>query len=163
MMAANSGVSVHLGNEDQAVVRGDEDRLRQLLLNLMENALKYTPAGGKVTLSLYRDNDWVQVAVADTGVGIAPEDLAHIFERFYRGTKNGQRHKGTGLGLAIAHWLAEAHGGHLTVASQANEGSTFTLWLPLDKPALPHSVDGDRASEGLKPSRVLAGRAQSGD
>ncbi|HID63510.1 MAG TPA: hypothetical protein EYP49_12340 [Anaerolineae bacterium] len=122
------GVEVKLGHEDQAVVMGDADRLKQLLLNLVDNAIKYTPPGGEVRLSLYREQGWVQVAVSDTGMGIPPEDLPHIFERFYR-TDKARRRGGTGLGLSIAKWIAEAHGGHLTVESEVGKGSTFTLWL----------------------------------
>lgn len=124
------GVRVELGHEDRALVLGDRDRLHQLLLNLVDNAIKYTPAGGTVRLSLYRREDWVQVSVADTGVGIAKEDLPHIFERFYRSDRARSRQTGgTGLGLSIAKWIAEAHGGHLTVESELGVGSTFTLWL----------------------------------
>lgn len=124
------GVKVELGHEDQATVLGDRDRLYQLLLNLTDNAIKYTPAGGQVLLSLYKRQGWVQVSVSDTGVGIAKEDLPHIFERFYRAdpARTHQR-GGAGLGLAIAKWIAEAHGGHLTVESELGKGSTFTLWL----------------------------------
>ncbi len=126
------GVKVKLGEEDQALVMGDPDRLRQLLLNLVDNALKYTPAGGEVTLSLQREPGWVCIAVSDTGIGISPEDLPHIFERFYRSDKARTRGKGgTGLGLAIARWIAEAHNGRITVESAPNRGSTFTVWLPL--------------------------------
>lgn len=126
------GVKVKLGEEDQALVMGDPDRLRQLLLNLVDNALKYTPAGGEVTLSLQREPGWVCIAVSDTGIGIPPEDLPHIFERFYRSDKARTRGKGgTGLGLAIAKWIAEAHNGRITVESAPNRGSTFTVWLPL--------------------------------
>ncbi len=124
------GVEVRLGHEDQAVVMGDADRLRQLLLNLVDNALKYTPRGGEVKLSLYREPGWVQVAVTDTGIGIPKEDLPHIFERFYRADKaRSGRRGGAGLGLSIARWIAEEHGGHLTVESEVGRGSTFTLWL----------------------------------
>jgi two-component system OmpR family sensor kinase len=122
------GVEVKLGHEDQAVVMGDADRLKQLLLNLVDNAIKYTPAGGEVRLSLYHEQGWVQVAVSDTGMGIPPEDLPHIFERFYF-TDKARRRWGTGLGLSIAKWIAEAHGGHLTVESEVGKGSTFTVWL----------------------------------
>jgi signal transduction histidine kinase len=121
-------VSVRLGHEDQAVVMGDPDRLRQLLLNLVDNALKYTPRDGTVTLSLYRVNGWVRVTVRDTGMGIAPELIPHIFERFYRVPQLGR--KGVGLGLAIARWIAEAHDGRLEVESSVGHGSTFSLWLP---------------------------------
>jgi len=126
----NERVAIRLGHEDQAIVEGDPDRLKQLLLNLIDNALKYTPGGGSVTLSLYHDRDWVRVSVVDTGVGIPTDALPHIFDRFYRAQRNGR--KGAGLGLSIARWIAEAHGGGLTVESQVGKGSTFTLWLPTD-------------------------------
>ncbi len=130
VMARNTGVTVRLGAEDQAIVEGDADRLRQLLLNLTDNAIKYTPAGGEVTLTLHRDDDWVAIGVEDTGVGIAAEDLPHIFERFYRADRSRARPGGSGLGLSIAHWIAQAHGGELTVTSEPGRGSTFTLHLP---------------------------------
>jgi two-component system, OmpR family, sensor kinase len=124
------GRDVKLGAEDQAEVWGDEDRLRQLLLNLTDNAVKYTPAGGEITLSLFREPEWTRVVVKDTGIGIPAEELQHIFERFYRvdRARTGSS-AGTGLGLAIAQWIAEAHGGHITVESQQGYGSAFTLWL----------------------------------
>ena len=124
------GVKVRLGAEDQAVVLGDNDRLRQLLLNLVDNALKYTAAGGEVTLTLRRQAGWVQVGVEDTGMGIAAEDLPHIFERFYRTDRSRGRTAGSGLGLAICKWIADAHGGRLEVESQVGVGSVFALWLP---------------------------------
>jgi heavy metal sensor kinase len=125
------GVTVSLGHEDQAVVLGDADRLKQLLLNLVDNAIKYTPKGGRVTLSLYREDGWVRLEVADTGLGIPPEDLPHIFERFYRVDKARSREKGgTGLGLSIAQWITQAHGGRIHVESQVGKGTTFTIWLP---------------------------------
>ncbi len=135
----SSGVEVRLGHEDQAVVMGDVDRLRQLFLNLVDNALKYTPPGGQVTLSLYRENGWARVEVADTGIGIPAEDLKLgprgvplIFERFYRADRGRTRSQGgTGLGLSIAYWIAKAHGGEITVKSQVGQGTTFTVRLPL--------------------------------
>lgn len=128
MMA--SGVSVRLGAEDQAMVMGDSDRLRQLLLNLVDNGLKYTAAGGEVRLTLQREAGWVKVGVMDTGIGIGPEDLPHVFERFYRADRSRTSSGGSGLGLAIARWIAEAHGGRLEVESQVGKGTSFTLWLP---------------------------------
>ena len=126
-----NGVRMTLSHEDQAVILGDPDRLKQLLLNLVDNALKYTPPGGEVALSLHRQTGWVQVAVADTGIGIPAEDLPHLFERFYRVEKARSREKGgTGLGLSIAQWIAQAHGGRIEVESEVGKGSTFTVWLP---------------------------------
>jgi heavy metal sensor kinase len=134
----SDGTEVHLGHEDQAVVLGDADRLRQLLLNLVDNALKYTPGDGRVTLSLYNEGQWVRIEVSDNGVGIPAEDLRPgphgaplIFERFYRSDPARSRARGgTGLGLSIAHWIAQAHGGTIEVESRVGEGSTFTLRLP---------------------------------
>jgi two-component system OmpR family sensor kinase len=124
------GITVRLGAEDQVLVQGDADRLRQLLLNLVVNGLKYTPAGGEVTLGMRRHDGWAQVIVADTGVGIPAEDLPHIFERFYRADPSRGRSGGSGLGLAIAQWIAQAHGGRIEVESEVGTGSTFTVWLP---------------------------------
>ncbi len=127
------GVTVSLGHEDIGLVAGDPDRLKEVVLNLTDNAIKYTPAGGQVTLSVYEDKDWVRVEIADTGQGIPPEHLPHIFERFYRvpGVKaRAGRPAGTGLGLPIAQWIIESHGGRLTVASEVGRGTTFTIWLP---------------------------------
>ena len=121
-------VAIRLGHEDQAIIKGDPDRLKQLLLNLIDNALKYTAPGGTVTLSLYRDPKWVRVTVEDTGVGIPPDVLPHIFDRFFRAQREGR--KGVGLGLSIARWIAEAHGGRLSVESEVGQGTRFTLWLP---------------------------------
>lgn len=135
--ATAKAVNVVLGQEDQAQVMGDADRLKQLLLNLVDNAIKYTPAGGTVTLSLTREAESVRIAIQDTGVGIPSQDLEKIFDRFYRVDKARARDPltpsggGTGLGLAIARWIAEAHGGKLQVESQVGKGSTFTVWLPL--------------------------------
>jgi two-component system OmpR family sensor kinase len=139
-------VSVHLGQLDQARVMGDSDRLKQLLLNLVSNGLKYTPEGGDVTLALNRDDEWVRVDVVDTGVGIPAEDLPHIFDRFYRVDKARSRAMGgTGLGLSIAHWIAEAHGGQLSVVSEVGKGSTFTVKLPLAPEAVTNPAKRDAA------------------
>ncbi|OGO19000.1 MAG: hypothetical protein A2144_12560 [Chloroflexi bacterium RBG_16_50_9] len=113
-------------------VKGDAQRLKQLLANLMDNAIKYTPAKGTITLSLYRDGEWAHLEVTDTGIGIAPEHLTHIFDRFYRVDRARSRGSGgTGLGLAIVKGIAEQHGGKVTVTSDPGQGSTFTVWLKL--------------------------------
>ena len=127
--ALSNGVKLKLGRADQSQVYGDEDRLKQLLINLIDNAIKHTPSGGSVTLSVHRENDHVKVLVSDTGEGIKPADLTHIFDRFYR--VKGQKRKGSGLGLAIAKWIAEAHNGNLSVESEPGVGSTFILQLPI--------------------------------
>ncbi len=128
------GVKVTLGSEDQAQVFGDQDRLKQVFLNLLDNAIKYTPSGGQVTLAFNRADDWVRVTVADTGIGIPAKDLPHIFDRFYRVDKARSREQGgTGLGLAIVKTIIEAHGGRIEAASVAGKGSQFTVWLPAAK------------------------------
>ncbi len=126
------GVTVAIGHEDQAVVWGDADLLKQLALNLVDNALTYTPAGGHVELSLFVADGWARLSVRDSGPGIAAEDLERIFERFYRVDRARSRHTGGGgLGLAIARWIAEAHGGRIEVDSALGRGSAFTLVVPL--------------------------------
>lgn len=117
---------------DQLRVEGDPDRLRQLLLILLDNAIRYTPTGGEVRLGLRSEPGEAVLTVSDTGIGIEAEDLPHIFERFYRADKARARESGgTGLGLSIARWIAESHGGSLSVESQVGRGSTFVIRLPL--------------------------------
>lgn len=129
---AGSERAVTLGHEDAATVMGDRDRLKQLMLNLVQNALSHTPAGTRVTLSLYRDSDHARVVVADDGPGIPAADLGHVFDRFYRADKARSRSRGgSGLGLAIVQWIVKAHGGDVAVASEAGRGATFTVRLPL--------------------------------
>ena len=113
-------------------VKGDADRLEQVLRNLVDNAIRYTPEGGTITLSLFQNGDWALLKVADTGIGISPEHLPHIFDRFYRADKARSRASGgTGLGLAIVKGIVEQHGGRVTVTSEPGKGSTFTVWLKL--------------------------------
>ena len=112
-------------------LRADEDLLLQLLLNLLDNAIKYTPSGGRVTAGWVTNETQVELWVRDTGVGIAPEHVPHIFDRFYRVDKARSRAEGgAGLGLSICRWIAEAHGGAVSVESAPGQGSTFTLRLP---------------------------------
>lgn len=126
------GVEVILTAVDQVHVHGDPDRLKQLLLNLVDNAIKYTSAGGRVTINLSKEDGWSSVVIADTGIGIPNDDLPHIFERFYRVDKARSRGQGgSGLGLSIAKWIADAHGAILQVESEVNVGTTFTVKLPV--------------------------------
>lgn len=129
--ALANGVRLDLGDLEQVEVEGDPDRLKQLIINLVDNALRYTPVGGSATLDLVRRNSWAILRVRDTGPGIPAEHLPRIFERFYRFDQSRARSTGgTGLGLAICKWIAEAHGGRVEVASQEDTGSTFTVFLP---------------------------------
>jgi signal transduction histidine kinase len=111
----------------------DRHRIRELLLNLVTNAIKYTPPGGTVGLTLGSGDDHATLVVSDSGIGIAPGDLPHIFDRFWRAdparSRTGDR-PGVGLGLAITKWIAEAHGGSITVQSRPGRGSVFTVRLP---------------------------------
>jgi len=111
-------------------VLGDQDAIKQVLLILVDNALKYTPAGGTITIGAEKPDRVVNIRIADTGPGIAPDDLPHIFERFYR-SDEARSGDGAGLGLAIAQELIEAQHGEITVKSEIGKGSTFTVSLPL--------------------------------
>ncbi|MET0397382.1 MAG: ATP-binding protein [Longimicrobiaceae bacterium] len=128
-VAAERGVSLAVEAEaGLPPVVADRERVLQVLANLVGNALKFTPAGGRVELSAGRDPEGVRVAVADTGPGIAPEHLPHVFDRFWK-TQGGNRH-GAGLGLAICKGIVEAHGGSIGARSVPGEGSTFAFTLP---------------------------------
>lgn len=116
---------------DLPVLIADPDRLAQALGNLLSNAVKYTPPGGKVSVGAGVEDNAVWICVSDTGPGVAPEDLKHIFDPFYRGRQAHRFPQGMGLGLTIARDLAIAHGGRLEVRSTPGLGSHFTLWLPL--------------------------------
>jgi two-component system OmpR family sensor kinase len=125
---------------DDLTVLADPDRLHQVLLNLLHNAVKFTPDGGRITLCAARRHGTVALAVTDTGPGIAADELPLLFERFYRSdtarARGGDAEAGgAGLGLAIAQGLAQAQGGYITVASTPGLGSTFTVMLPAAAPA----------------------------
>jgi heavy metal sensor kinase len=113
-----------------AAVLGDAQRLRQLVTNLVDNAMKFTPSGGSVRLGVQRDGQNATLSVSDTGIGIAAEHLAHVFERFYQADP-ARSSSGAGLGLSICRWIVEAHGGAITAKSQEGDGTTFTVRLPL--------------------------------
>jgi signal transduction histidine kinase len=113
-------------------IQGDREHLRRLLLNLVDNAIKYTPEGGCVTLSLQRIGQWASLRVSDTGIGLSIDDQERIFNPFYRSTEaRSQGEGGAGLGLSIARSIAEAHGGRIQVESTSGRGSTFTVLLPI--------------------------------
>jgi heavy metal sensor kinase len=119
---------------DTFIMQGDPIRLKELLLNLLDNAVRYTPEGGAITLSLKKESGFAMISVQDTGIGIPPEHLPHIFKRFYRVDKSRSRVEGgVGLGLAISQQIAQMHGGRIEVESEVGVGSTFTVFLPLMK------------------------------
>ena len=118
---------------DQVMVWGDEDRLKQVLINIVSNALTYTPEGGEIRFSLQKVSGKAEVQIADTGPGIPEEDLPHIFKRFYRTEKARTRSEesGVGLGLSIVYWIVEYHEGEIEVESEKGRGTTFTVYFPL--------------------------------
>lgn len=133
-MLAGDKVQIRLLEIDQIRVLGDPDRLKQVLVNLLYNALQHTPAGGQISLALRRDGSRAQIMVSDNGAGIPAEDLPHIFERFYRAEKSRKRTASTGfgLGLSIVYWIVRNHNGTIEVKSEEGKGTTFTIYLPID-------------------------------
>jgi len=131
VLAEQKGICISISKLDETTILGDEIRLRQLILNLVSNAIKYTQDGGRVTLSLERNNGNARFVVEDNGVGIPKEDLDKIFDRFYRVDKSRSRlPDGLGLGLSISKWVVEAHGGKISAESEVGVGSRFTVLLP---------------------------------
>lgn len=136
--AGTRGIDMHTaigddipGLADDPYLDGDYDRLKQVLLNLVSNAIKYNRENGRITISLTRDEKCLSIGVSDTGRGISPEDQEHLFERFYRIPGSETQSEGSGLGLSIAKKIAEEHNGRIEVHSIMNEGTTFTIVLPL--------------------------------
>jgi len=156
---AGERVKLEIDKIDQVLVCGDHDRLKQVVLNLIANAIKYTEQGGTVTVSVSKEGEKAKLTVKDTGMGIPSEDLPHVFERFYRGDKSRSRGKdgaGFGLGLSIAYWIVRNHGGEIEVKSKLNKGTTFTVWLPLaDKDCAEPTADlKERSPSVAQPERI---------
>jgi len=132
-MAEEKGLSLHVEKSVSVVVYGDGGRLRQVIGNLLDNAIKYTPAPGQVTVSLGQSNGSAYIQVADTGIGIPAKDLPRVFERFYRAdpARSEAAAPGAGLGLSICRSIVEVHGGAIEIESSPGAGTTVSLQLPL--------------------------------
>lgn len=135
ILGEDAGLTLALDAVDSATLMGDRTRLRQLLLNLVTNAIKYTPRGGHVELSATRRSDEeIAISVRDTGIGMSAADLPHVFDRFWRADRVRSRASergGFGLGLAISQWIVQAHGGTISVQSRLGRGTIFTVVLPI--------------------------------
>lgn len=130
-VAAARGLALTCEGAGPVMVRGDAGWLQRLLLILLDNAIKFTPDGGRIAMTVSRASGLAQVTVADTGIGVPADVLPHLFERFYRANRAKSRQtEGAGLGLALAHWIAERHQATISVTSAPGEGSTFTVRLP---------------------------------
>jgi signal transduction histidine kinase len=150
--AAKNKVDLALELEPQLpAVVCDSDRIMQVLTNLISNAVKFTPEGGRVLLSAQRRDDLLAIKVSDTGYGIPKEDLPKLFNRFFRVQRPGKEIKGTGLGLAIVSKIVTGHGGRIEVESELDKGTTFTVLLPLagPRPVAETSDQADRNLEGM--------------
>ena len=131
---------IRINNIEPAFATGDRDRLKQVLLNLGGNAIKFSPQGGLIELGLYNHENWVEISVRDEGLGIPDEEVGQLFERFYRGDKARTRttkEAGFGLGLPIAYWIVRNHGGRIDVDTKVGEGTTFYVWLPVSQAEIP--------------------------
>lgn len=140
-LAIERNITLSLEKMEPTTVQGDTARLIQVMMGLVDNALTYTNAGGTITLNVETHENNASFSVRDTGIGIATEDIPHIFERFYRADPARSRVAGgSGLGLAIVDWVVRAHGGSVSVESQVGQGSTFTVTLPLASAIPPSSI-----------------------
>jgi signal transduction histidine kinase len=157
--AARAEVTIRLATDDAPVIDGDPHRLRQVVENLVSNAIKFTPPGGSVTISTSGDGEVAEVAVSDTGIGIPPEDRGRLFERLFRAAEAERRHiQGTGLGLTIVKAIVDAHGGTITVDSEVGKGATFRVRLPVQAGTRPDR----RARPRSRPDRRRAPRGRVG-
>jgi signal transduction histidine kinase len=132
ILAQESGLRVELATCEETLVRGDKHRLRQMLLNLADNAVKYNEPGGTISMNLRRANDHAEFTIANTGPGISPERLPRVFDRFFRGDpSHSSSVEGSGLGLSIAKWIVSAHGGTIEIRSDPAKLTTVKVCLPL--------------------------------
>ena len=128
------GICMNMFIKEDVVIKGDQDRMRQLIVILLDNAIKYTDSGGEIDISLSCDKNKVYLEISDTGIGIEQEEIKNIFNRYYRGKKSRLSNPdGSGLGLAIAKLITKEHGGTILVKSQVGEGSVFTVSLPVQR------------------------------
>jgi signal transduction histidine kinase len=133
VVASTRGVSIDAATIPSATFTGDEELIRRLLVNLLDNAIRYTPAGSGVRVDLAQASGGFTLSISDHGPGIPLDVQPHIFERFYRadaGRRRGEGSDGAGLGLALARWIAEVHGGHVWLAHSSDAGTIFTVFLP---------------------------------
>jgi PAS domain S-box-containing protein len=156
-MAVAKGVALNTEPSSEVRLIADAGKVKQMLLNLVSNAIKFTPSGGHIDIRSRRVGSWVEVAVSDTGIGIAEHDLSRLFTEFHQVDAGpGRQHEGTGLGLALTRRFAELHGGRVSVASSPGHGSTFTLHLPLEAAAPKLSAPGAPAHvAATDPARPL--------
>jgi signal transduction histidine kinase len=130
--ADEAGITFQIYQPDQPVlIKADENKIKQVVINLLNNAIKYNQAGGKVIVRLWENNQNVGFSIQDNGVGIPETDLPHVFEKFFRAHNIQEAYPGTGLGLSICKRIVEIHGGTISIQSQLNAGSTFTVELPV--------------------------------
>jgi heavy metal sensor kinase len=134
--AEDKGITLSYDVTGRSHFIGDSRMIQRMLANLLDNAIKYTPSGGSVTVSVAEIDAQVVISIKDTGIGISPKDLPHIFERFYR-CDQSRSQAGIGLGLSLARVIARAHGGDITATSTPNQGSTFAIGLPKSLPSHP--------------------------
>jgi signal transduction histidine kinase len=134
VLATRKGVLLTTQNDSGSLVlNGDEELIKRMILNLLDNAIKYTPKGGEISVTLARQNGDAHIIVSDTGIGIPSADQLHVFDRFYRVDKARSRELGgAGLGLSIVRWIVEVHGGKISIDSGLGRGSKFIVELPLN-------------------------------
>ena len=134
VLAIRKGVQLNTESDSESILlRGDDELLKRMILNLLDNAVKYTPEGGKISVALARHNGNARISVRDTGIGISQTDQAHVFDRFFRVDKTRSRALGgAGLGLSIVAWIVESHGGKIDLQSTPGQGSLFTVELPFE-------------------------------